>query len=130
MLELELLVMLMPVAPALFKVRFPDATGAWTIDKVPGELRPVMSIIRQAMVTTFAPFACVIGPAHVIVPPPPPVTLKVEPLAPVSVPPPADHVPVTPLRFTPLVPPLELTLWNWPVTAPLVRFSAVAPETW
>ena len=28
------------------------------------------------------------------------------------------------------MPPVELTLWNWPVTAPLVRFSAVAPATW
>ena len=55
MLVLELLVMLMPVAPALFSVRFPDATGAWTIDKVPGELRPVMSIIRPAVVLLIVP---------------------------------------------------------------------------
>src|SRR5205814_6556 len=41
----------------------------------------------------------------------------------------APHVPVTPLRFTPFVPPVELTLANVPVTAPLVRLRAVAAET-
>src|ERR1700682_3696289 len=58
-----------------------------------------------------------------------PLTLNVAPVAPVSVPAVAPHVPVTALRFTPLVPPLEVTLANVPLTAPVVRFSAVAAET-
>src|SRR6266568_3269158 len=64
-----------------------------------------------------------------IVPPLPPVTLNVEPAAPVSVPAVAPHVPVTALRFTPFVPPLEVTFANVPLTAPVVRFRAVTAET-
>src|SRR6266567_5168282 len=67
-------------------------------------------------------------PPHEIVPPLPPVTLKVDPVAPVSDPAVVPHVPVTALRFTPFVPPVELTFANVPVTAPVVRFRAVAAE--
>src|SRR5438552_3709957 len=81
------------------------------------------------MVTPLPALACEIDGPQVIVPPLPPVTLNVAPLAPVSEPAVAPHVPVTPLRFTPLVPAVELTLANVPVTAPEVRLSAVAPET-
>src|SRR3954453_12978731 len=58
-----------------------------------------------------------------------PLALNVEPAAPVSVPAGAPHVPVTALRFTPFVPPLEVTLANVPLTAPVARLRAVTPET-
>src|SRR3954454_2618999 len=57
-----------------------------------------------------------------------PLALNVEPAAPVSVPAVTPHVPVTALRFTPFVPPLEVTLANVPLTAPVARLSAVTPS--
>src|SRR5438128_7189218 len=72
-------------------------------------LKVIVFVLLEAMVTTFAALACVIAPPHVTVPLVP-VTLNVEPVAPVSVPAVAPHVPVTALRFTPFVPPLEVTL--------------------
>src|ERR1051325_7407296 len=71
-------------------------------------------------------------PPHESVPPPPPVTLNVAPLAPVSVSPeqvqPHVPLPVTVLRLTPFVPPVELTCRKLPLIAPGPRFSAVAAE--
>src|SRR5438552_5349072 len=81
------------------------------------------------MVTPLPALACEIDGPQVIVPPLPPVTLNVAPLAPVSEPAVAPHEPVTALRFTPFVPPVELTFANVPVIAPPVRLSAVAAET-
>src|SRR5258706_8095548 len=57
------------------------------------------------------------------------VALNVEPVAPVSVPAVTPHVPETALRFTLFVSPVELTLAKVPLTTPVVRFSAVAPDT-
>src|SRR5207244_1316484 len=37
------------------------------------------------------------------------------------------HEPVTALRLTPFVPPVELTLANVPLTAPVVRLRALTP---
>src|SRR3954466_1181019 len=81
------------------------------------------------MVTAFAPLACVIAAPNDTVPVLVPLALNVEPAAPVSVPAVTPHVPVTALRFTPFVPPLEVTLANVPLTAPVARLSAVTPET-
>src|SRR3954454_11200026 len=81
------------------------------------------------MVTAFAPLACVIAAPNDTVPVLVPAALNVEPVAPVSVPAVTPHVPVTALRLTPFVPPVELTFANVPLTTPVVRFRAVAPET-
>src|ERR1043166_2167309 len=86
------------------------------------ELPPEIETARPA-------FAWLMLPPQEIVPPLPPVTLNVGPVAPVSEPPAVPHVPVTPLRFTPLVSPVELTLLNVPLTAPGLRLRAMAPET-
>src|ERR1700686_2824839 len=110
----ELAVRVIPV-PAVCEVTLPPKLIVF-------ELLP-------AIETASAAFACVMVGPHVIVPPLPPVTLNVDPVAPVSPPAVAPHVPVTALRFTPFVPPLELKLANVPLTAPVVRFSAVGPET-
>src|SRR5437016_2664718 len=91
-------------------------------------LKVIVLVLEPAMVTAFAPLAWEMLPPQVTVPLVP-LTLNVAPLAPASPPAAAPHVPVTPLRFTPFVPPVEVTLANVPLTAPVVRFSAVAPET-
>ena len=85
--------------------------------------------LLPAMVTAVAPLIWLIVPPHEIMPPLPPVTLNVAPLAPVSEPAVAPHEPVTALRFTPFVPPVELTLANVPLTAPVVRTNAFVAET-
>src|SRR5437764_4660169 len=68
-------------------------------------------------------------PPHETVPPLPPVTLNVVPVAPVSDPPVVPHVPVMALRFTPFASPVELTSANVPLIWPVVRFRALAAVT-
>src|SRR5437016_5531102 len=63
---------------------------------------------------------------QVMVPLPPPLTLKAEAeAAPVMEPPVVPHVPVTPVRLT--LPAVAVTLLNVPLTAPVVRLRALTP---
>ena len=59
----------------------------------------------------------------------PPLMLSVFPLAPLSEPAVAPHVPAMEVRLMPLTPPVEVTFANVPLTVPVVRLRAVAAET-
>src|SRR5258707_1286610 len=106
------LVMLVP-AP---KVMAPDSVVPLPMAMPP----PLPAIVFAAPVKLYVPEL----PLMVM-----PVALNVAPVAPVSVPEVTPHVPVTAVRVTPFVSPVELTLAKVPLTAPVVRFRAVAPDT-
>src|SRR5688572_22516167 len=126
----------MPPAPLNVFVPLKLYVPELALSETPVLVSDVVTLPLKLIVALLVPATVTAVPAldwEIVVPqvmlPLPPLTLNVAPLAPVSEPAVAPHVPETPVNDTPFVPPVEVTFANVPVTVPVLSARAETAET-